>query len=154
MLVWKALHVLSMFTMVATFIGAEIFYAAAMWRRDARSLAWVHRTVERAYLGFIALGGLLLGIVFGLLAAATGGFDYLAGWLIAAYVLIGAFVVNAVVYGDKTVKAGRAAIKAEDAGESLDEFSKTMDRRSGAMVLLINGVIFALIVADMVLKPF
>jgi len=29
MLIWKALHILSMFTMVAVFIGAEIFYAAA-----------------------------------------------------------------------------------------------------------------------------
>lgn len=38
----------------------------------------------------------LVGIGFGLLAVATGGIDFLAGWLIAAYVLVAApFAINA-----------------------------------------------------------
>ena len=82
MLIFKTLHILSMVTMVTAFIGAEIFYASAMWRRDDHALATIYRIVEQAGVGIIAIGGLAAGIVFGLLTAATGGFDYLAvGWL-------------------------------------------------------------------------
>lgn len=154
MLIWKALHILSMFTMVVVFIGTEIFYAAAMWRRDAHAMAWVQQTLERAYLGWIGMGGILLGIIFGLLTAATGGFDYLAGWLVAAYVLVVLFFVNSAIFGAKVVRTGKAAMEAEDAGQSLEEVAREMDRRTGLIVVVVNTVIFALIIADMVLKPF
>ena len=152
--IWKALHVLSMFTMVAVFIGAEIFYAAAILRRDVRALAFIQSTLERWYLGFVGLGGLLAGIVFGLLAAATGGFDFLAGWLVVAYVLVAAFFVNAALIGDKVVRVGKAAIEVEagraEAGSVFDD----VPANRGVVLVLINAVIFAAIIADMVLKPF
>ena len=56
MLEWKTLHILSMITMITTFIGTEIFYAAAVWRRDVHAVAFVQRTVERLGIGIIALG--------------------------------------------------------------------------------------------------
>jgi uncharacterized membrane protein len=154
MLIWKALHVLSMFTMVAVFIGAEIFYAAAMWRRDAHMLAWIQRTVERAFLGWVGLGGILLGIVFGLLTAAAGGFDFVAGWLVAAYVLVVLFFVNSALYGARVVHVGQAAMKAEDEGQPLEEIASSLNRADGLIVVAVNATIFALIILDMVLKPF
>jgi len=99
--IWKALHVLSMVTMVTIFIGAEIFYAAAILRRDIRALAFIQETLERWYLGVLALLGMIAGIVFGLLAAASGGFDFVAGWLVVAYVLVAAFFVNSGLIGAK-----------------------------------------------------
>lgn len=154
MLVWKTLHVLSMVTMVTLFIGAEIFYAAALLRRDARALAWVHRTVEQTFTGFIALGGILAGIVFGLVTAATGGFDFTAGWLIVAYVLVAAFFVNAALIGSRVVEAAKKALAAEDAGRPFDEIAIDLAPNRGVIMVAINAVIFALIVADMVVKPF
>lgn len=152
--IWKALHVLSMFTMVAIFIGAEIFYAAAILRRDVRALAFIQSTLERWYLGFLALGGLLAGIVFGLLAAASGGFDFVAGWLVAAYVLVAAFFVNAALIGERVVRVGKAAIEAEAGTRSPDEVFRDTPANRGVILVLVNVVIFAAIIADMVLKPF
>jgi len=154
MLIWKTLHVLSMVTMVTVFIGAEIFYAAAMRRRDVQALAFIQRTVERTGAGFIGLGGILLGIVFGLLTAATGGFDFTAGWLIVAYVLVAAFFVNAAIFGQRAVRAGKVAMEAVDGGASVDEATVDLSTNYGLMVLVVNLVLFVGIITDMVLKPF
>jgi uncharacterized membrane protein len=153
MLEWKTLHILSMITMITTFIGAEIFYAMAAWRRDDHALAFVQRTLERLGLGIIALGALLLGIVFGLLTAATGGFDYVATWLVIAYVLVAVFLVNGFTLGAKLVHDGKAAMEAEAGNRSIQDVADAIIPNRGAIVLGINIVLFALIVADMVLKP-
>ena len=153
MLEWKTLHILSMITMITTFLGAEIFYAAAMWRRDVHALAFVQRTIERLGIGLIALCALLLGIVFGLLTAANGGFDYVATWLIVAYVLVAVFLVNGFTLGDRVVKAGKAAMEAEAGNGSIEELAASLNPNRAAILLGINIVLFAVIVADMVLKP-
>jgi uncharacterized membrane protein len=154
MLVWKTLHVLSMVTMVTLFIGAEIFYAAAILRRDVHALAWVQRTLEETFIGFIALGGILAGIIFGLLAAATDGLDFTAGWLIAAYVLVAAFFVNAALIGSRVVHVAQEAMAAENAGRPLEDVVIDLAPNRGVILVAINVVIFALIITDMVVKPF
>ena len=154
MLLWKTLHVLSMVTMVTVFIGAEIFYAAAMWRRDVHALAFIQRTLERTGAGFIGLGGILLGIVFGLLTAATGGFDFTAGWLITAYVLVAAFFVNAAVIGERVVRAGKSAIEAEEGQRPTDEVARGLRPNRGLILVGINIVLFTALIIDMVVKPF
>lgn len=154
MVLWKTLHVLSMVTMVTTFIGAEVFYAAAIRRGDVRTLAWVQQTIERAGLGFIGLIALALGIVFGLLTAATGGFDFTAGWLIVAYVLVAAFLVNSAILGRQIVEAGKAAMEADASGTAPGEGSLPVATNSGVILVAINMAIFATIIADMVVKPF
>jgi len=154
MLVWKTLHVLSMVTMVTIFLGVEIFYAAALWRRDLRALAWVQSTIERTGVGIIALLGLLAGIVFGLLTAATGGFDFTAGWLVAAYLLVAAFFVNAALLGDKVVKAGKAAIAAEEAGRPPEEATYQLPPNRGVILVGVNVVLFTAMIVDMIVKPF
>lgn len=154
MLVWKTLHILSMVTMVTVFIGAEIFYAAAIWRRDLRAMAWVQRTLEQTGAGFIGLGGILLGIVFGLLTAAAGGIDFTAGWLIVAYVLVAVFFVNAALLGERVVRAGKAAMAAEEAGGSAEETSYELARNRGVILVAINVVLFTALIVDMVMKPF
>jgi uncharacterized membrane protein len=154
MLVWKTLHVLSMVMMVTLFIGTEIFYAASIVRRDVRALAWVQRTVEQTFIGFIALGGILAGIIFGLITAATGGLDFTAGWLIVAYVLVAAFFVNGALIGSKVVRVGQEAVAAEEAGRPLEEVTLDVAPNLGLINVAINAVLFAAIITDMVLKPF
>lgn len=154
MLIWKALHIVSMFTMVAGFIGVEVFYAAAMRSRDVHKVAWVQRTLEKTGFGPLALIALVAGIVFGLLTAATGGFDLAGNWLIVAYVLVGLFLVNAVLVGKPVVDAGKAAIEAEEGHRSADEVLATLPVNRAVFLLLANGVIFVAIILDMTLKPF
>ena len=43
MLIFKALHILSMVIMITIFSGGEFSYAFAIWRRDVRGLATLHR---------------------------------------------------------------------------------------------------------------
>jgi hypothetical protein len=152
MLAWKTLHVLSMITMITAFTGAQIFYAAAMRRRDVHALAFVQGTLERLGIGVIALGGLVLGVVFGLITAATGGFDFGARWLVVAYVLVAVFLVNAFLTGGKVVAAGKAAMEAEAGTGAAMEVTDSLVNRS-AILLVVDVGLFALIVADMVLKP-
>jgi uncharacterized membrane protein len=154
MILWKTLHVLSMVTMVTMFIGAETFYAAAIWRRDGHALAWVQRTVEKAGIGIIGMLGILAGIVFGLLTAATGGFDFTAGWLIVAYILVVAFFVNSFTLGMRLVNVAKAAVEAEDAGRQADEALRDEAPNQGAILVTVNALLFAAIIADMVAKPF
>ena len=89
MLIFKALHILSMFTMVAVGVGGYSVYALAVGRRDIHALAAIHRTLARGRLvANVSALALLAGVVFGLLTALTAGLDFLTGWLINAYVLV------------------------------------------------------------------
>jgi len=55
MLIFKALHILLMFSVVTMEIGAEFLYAFAISRRDVRGLAAIHRILEQARLGPISV---------------------------------------------------------------------------------------------------
>ena len=82
MLIFKALHILSMFAAVTFLVGEALLYGRAIWRRDVAGLVAVRRLVG----GRPVLGAsfLVAGIAFGIVTALTGGFDIFAGWLIAA----------------------------------------------------------------------
>lgn len=154
MLLWKALHIAAMFTMVAGFIGVEVFYAAALRSRDLEKVAWVQRTLEKTWFGPLAVFALLAGIVFGVLAAVTGSFDLTDGWLIAAYVLLGLFFVNAAINGEKVVHAGKAAIEAEEGRRSAEEVAGTLPVGQATFLVVANAVLFLGIILVMTLKPF
>jgi hypothetical protein len=61
MLIFKALHILSMFSVVAMEIGAEYLFAFAIARRDVRGLATVHRILEQGRLGYVSIAVFLSG---------------------------------------------------------------------------------------------
>lgn len=153
MLIFKALHILSMFTMVTVFSGGELFFFLAIRGRDVHALAWLQRM--RIPFGVAAFGTLLAGVAFGLLTAATGGIDFFEGWLIAAYVLIALFLVNGAVFERAVRRLADKAVEAETGQRALDEVTQEMaSSNAAARLFAINAVIFAAIILDMVLKPF
>lgn len=153
--IFKALHILSMFAMVTVFSGGEFFYTFAVLQRDVHALAWLHGLARRTGLPFFGLGFLVSGIVFGLLTALTGGFDFFDGWLIAAYVLIVAFLVNSTLSGRPLVRLGEKAVEAEAGQRPVEEVVREMAASRAVFVFfLVNVAIFAALIADMVLKPF
>jgi hypothetical protein len=96
-----------------------------------------------------------IGFVFGLLAAVTGGFDVLDGWLIAAYVLVALFFVNALIFARATGRLGQMAVEADEGQRPVEEVVAAMAASNPARRLLLgNATIFALLILDMVLKPF
>jgi hypothetical protein len=154
MLIFKALHILSMVTMVMLFSGGELYYALAIRARSVRALAWLHKTERQTRLAAVAGGSLLSGITFGLLTVATGGLDFLDGWLIAAYVLIGLFVLNSAFFATRVIRLGDHAVEAEAGERPVDEVVAEMGTNSAGLLFAINATIFAAIILDMVLKPF
>jgi hypothetical protein len=155
MLVFKALHILSMFAAVTFLIGEALAYAFAIWRGDVAGMAAIRRMLGGRPV--IGVAFLLAGIVFGLLAALTGGMDFFAGWLIAAYVLIVAlFVVNGSPWVQRLPKLGQEAMEGVAGQRSLDEVRNSMAATRTAILVAVaaNVLLFAAIIADMVLKPF
>jgi len=154
MLIFKLLHVLSMFTPVTLLEGVPTFMALAIWQRDVRGAAAVFRLARRP--GNTMIGGvfLLAGIVFGLLTAATGGLDFFAGWLIAAYVLVAALILSNLLPAKRRLRQiAEEAVEAEAGQRSGDEVVRDMATAPLWFVYL-DVALLALIVADMVLKPF
>jgi hypothetical protein len=154
-LIFKALHILSMFAAVTLLVGEALLYARAIWRTDVAGLAAVRRLAG----GRPVLGAsfLLAGIVFGLLTALTGGFDVFAGWLIAAYGLIVAlFLVNGSPWVQQLPRLGAKAIEAEAGQRPVDNVVDEMGsmRTLILVAVALNVALFVAIIADMVLKPF
>lgn len=152
--IFKALHILSMFAMVTVFASGAFVYAFAIARRDVRALATFHRTARSARLPVIGLAALLAGIAFGLLTAATGGLDFFAGWLIAAYGLVGLLTVNAALVGRQVIDLGDAAVEADEGRGDANEVVRRMAESRSGLFATIMVVTFAVLILDMVLKPF
>ena len=155
MLIFKALHILSMFSVVTMEIGAEFLYAFAISRRDVRALATVHRILEQLRLGPISIAVFISGVMFGLLTALTGKFDFLAGWLIAAYVLVAVILVGGgLLWPRKLLPLGAKAVEAEAGQRPAEDVVADMVASRAVLWFVGMATTFVLIILDMVLKPF
>jgi uncharacterized membrane protein len=152
--IFKVLHILSMFAMVTTQIGGELVYASAISRRDVRALASVHRVLQASRIGIASIVALASGVVFGLLTAATGGFDFLGGWLIAAYLLVAVFLVTGSRLATKLVKLGDDAVEAEAGGRPAEDVIRDMIASRALLWFAVDAALVVVIIVDMVLKPF
>lgn len=150
----KALHILSMIAMVTIEIGSEFLYAFAISRRDVRGLATVHRLLEQARAGPASIAALVSGVVFGLLTAATGGFDFLDGWLITAYVLVVVLFITANVFLRIALPLGRAALETEQGQGASEDLLRKPAAHRAILWFAIDVAVVAALVVDMVLKPF
>ena len=155
MAIFNALHVLCMFTGVTLLVGGEVFLTRAIWRRDVRELATVHRLSGGRALIVVGAGFLIGGIVFGFLAALTGGWSLLDGWLLAAYVLVAVlFLVNNSRFAKRLMELGAEAVEAEAGQRPAEEVVRGMADSDAVLILAVNVTLLAAIIADMVVKPF
>jgi uncharacterized membrane protein len=154
MLIFKVLHILSMFTIVTVFLGGEMVYAYAVRRRDVRALAAVQRFERHSGAGIIGTVVFFLGLAFGLLAALTGGFDVFDGWLIAAYLLVAAFLTNVALSVKKLLELGDKAVEADEGKRSVDEVVRDMAASPAVRFFVVNAVLFTALIVDMIVKPF
>jgi hypothetical protein len=154
MLIFKGLHILSMFTAVTLLISVPIFVALAIWQRDVRGLAAVYRLARRPGNTVVGSVFLLAGVVFGLLTAATGGFNFFAGWLIAAYIMVAVLILTNLLPAKHRVRqVAEEAVEAEAGQRPVDEVVRDM-ASAPIGVFAIDVALFVAIIADMVLKPF
>jgi uncharacterized membrane protein SirB2 len=90
MLIWKFLHIVSMFGAVTLVLGGAIFLHLVARSQDLSAYRRLGAIVLRSDWAAGAL--LMAGIGFGILTAITGGFDQTARWLILAYLQVVAII--------------------------------------------------------------
>ena len=155
MLIFKALHIVSMFGGTTLLVAEALLYARAIRRGDVSGLAAVRRLMGGRPVAGAAF--LMAGVVFGILTALTGGFDFLAGWLIAAYVLVVMmFIVNGSPWVQRLPRLGGGGDGGGRGQRPAEEVAAAMIgiRTATLVVVTVNVVLFMAIIVDMVLKPF
>ncbi len=146
MVVWKVLHIVSMFLGVTLLFAYEIVFhrAAHAGRKEAiAALAEQRPLVEGAGVAVV-----MLGIAFGLVTAWTGGFDFTAPWLVIAYVLVAGLIVLGA--GPESAYAKRLG-EAADGDPAAFEAARRDPRRN---LIWVSGLLYGLVVVDMIAKPF
>ena len=150
-LVFKYLHILTMFAAVASAMIPEVVLHALARRRDASAL--------RGFMPISATAGKLIpllfvtGLVFGLIAAVAGQFDLLRPWLIASYVIFAiAMATGALVTGPWAQRVGAAAFATEGDTFSPELEAAVHDSRGTISTVVLMSAIVVLIFL-MVVKP-
>jgi len=146
MFVLLYLHILAMFTAVTVVMGAGILVLiGARGGERAVVAAITSLPIPRLAGPLYAVGGL-----FGLATAFVFGYNLLAPWLIIAYVLFAILTVVGIRVSGPIFERTHAV--ASDPTASSEQFVQTMSRFRMDALLTLVGI--ALIIADMVFKPF
>jgi hypothetical protein len=150
-ILFKYLHVLTMFAAVAAAFVPEIWLHVIARRGDVAAL--------RGYLPLTAQVGKLIpvifvaGLVFGLLAAWAGELDFFQPWLLAAYVIFAiAMATGALVGGPWAVRMAAAADESGTEAPSPSLAAAIHDRR-GVISTTILMTSIVVIIWLMVAKP-
>lgn len=149
--IFKFLHIAAMFSAVTIGVGSEIVLHRIARTRSLTVIRGVFAQgpwFERASLVLFGLG-----VVFGLIAAALGTFNFFAPWLLTAYALIlvigmnGSFVLSVWV---KKIEHEAAT----SPGDTLSpELARLLDDRRAFYALLADILLFILVIFVMVTKP-
>lgn len=161
MLVFKLLHILSMFAAVTTLFATQLMLVEAVRHRDA---AAIHRIARHGHLiENVGVGLFFVGIGFGVATAITGSFNLIAPWLVIAYVLV---IVILVVGGlvespimarlAEAAKAAEATESAEASGDGspADELVRQISRSRLGLLTIASSALYAAVIYVMVFKPF
>ena len=150
-LAFKFLHITAMFFAVAAALFGEIGVQAVARRGDVLGLRALAPVLEA--LGKAVPVLFVSGLIFGLLAAWTGGFDLLAPWLLIAYGLFAfAMALGSLVSEPWARKVVQAAFASPTEAPSPELRAAIADRRGpiSSSVLLAVIVTFVFV---MVFKP-
>lgn len=152
MSVFIFIHILAMFTAVAFAQGPLIVLMAAVARRDVPAI----RGQLTAQMPLVRWIGPLfgLGILLGLLAVFTNGFNPLRPWLLIAYVLT---IIAAVLPQFSSAAYGKrlGMALANSPGDTPSaELAAVMDDSGAKLLIWIDFLVIAALIADMVIKPF
>ncbi len=148
---FKFLHILTMFLAVSSAAVPEVVLHRVAASNDVPAIRVVSRIAT-------ALGKMLPlffvgGAIFGLLAAFTGELNFLAPWLIAAYIVfIIAMVTGATITGPWAGAMSMAAEASSSEAPSAELLAVVHDRRAlmGSVILMSAIVV---IIFLMVVKP-
>lgn len=147
----KFAHILFVFSGITLLFAYDVVFSRVAKVRDVRALRRVGAQATPVVNTGVAV--FLAGVGFGLLAAWIGPFDLTAGWLIAAYVLVGVLAVLGFAvetpYFEKIVAEVQAGPE-DRPSEALERLLRSPRRH----VTWVSAALYAAIVFVMVAKPF
>jgi hypothetical protein len=146
------LHIFTMFVAVALSFGSVLVVHRVATTGQLPAIRTVFGVIApiARIIPMIFGVGLLLGII----AAIVVGFNLLAPWLLIAYVLsIASSYIGGAITGRWAASAGKAV--AMTAGDTASpDLQQLLNDTRASQALWINLAVIALIVFDMVFKPF
>jgi hypothetical protein len=150
MQVFIFLHILTVFVAFALGFGGIVMVRVAARSDKPQALPGTMIVAER--LSSVTGPAWILGILLGLVAMFTNGFNPFAPWLLIAYVLVLAAVVSANVVLQPLFKRIGEALNGPEG--SVDRARAIVNASRTQTLLTLDAVIIVAIIADMVLKPF
>ena len=149
-ILFKFLHIASMFAAVAAAVIPEVVLHIVANTRDTRAIITMTHVAERIgkFIPMFFIGG----AIFGLLAAWFGELDFTAPWLLASYVLFVLAMITGILFSDPWVRRLQTAATASGDSTSA-ELQAVIDepRAKFASAWLMGSVL--VIIALMVFKP-
>lgn len=140
------LHIITMFAVVVIHSGPQILTLAAARMGQPAAVVAIAGMYARTGRAVPPLG--ILGLLFGIVTGLTGGFNLLAPWLLIAYVLFGLLVVYGGVKSHPYIVSLGEAVR-----DGRPNHRELLGRRL-TVIVAVDALIYVLIIADMVLKPF
>jgi hypothetical protein len=148
---FKYLHILTMFAAVAAAFVPETWLHAIARRRDVAAL--------RGYLPLASRVGALVpilfvaGLIFGLVAAWAGEIDFFRPWLIAAYVLFAIAMATGALVSAPWVARLSAAAETSEGDQASPELAEALADRRGMISTTVLLSAIVVIVFLMVAQP-
>jgi uncharacterized membrane protein len=119
---------------------------------DVRALRRVLAAEDR----FAPIGGaiFLLGIALGIVTAVVRGFDLTQAWLLIGYGLSAVVLINAFAYHIPTANRLKALADASPNDEPSPELRVAISAPIGAVMVVVDSVVWLALIFVMVTKPF
>jgi uncharacterized membrane protein len=152
LLIWKFLHIACMFGAVTIIAGSGLVTGRVLRGGNVPAIRRV-LAAERRLTNLVGAPLLVAGIVFGFIAALTGGFDLTAQWLILAYVLVAVNFVNGIGFYDPHAKRLAAAAEASVETTPSAELRALIESPRTWIVPGLDLVLWVAIIFVMVMKP-
>jgi hypothetical protein len=140
------LHIVTMFIAVSVAAGSSILLLVGARRGDRQLVAGLSALpIDRIVPPLYMVGGL-----FGLGTGLAFGYNLVAPWMLIAYALFAVLTFLGIRYTGPLV--GRVHVVASDQATDAQAFAQVIRRFQLDTMITLGGI--ALIVADMVFKPF
>ena len=146
MLIWKLIHVVSMFGVITLWVGAWVIWDLVARTGDRSALRRVDHVSQTT--GQIGFAFLVIGIAAGFVTAIVGGLNLAAPWLLIAYALV---LSDLVVL--RWASGHVALVRAAQNDDTADIRGVAGSARANATLVVIVGF-WLLLIADMIVKPF
>ena len=143
----KFLHIAAMFSASTIIVGADLYFLRVARGGSAVATAQLGHAIRRR--GPITGPIVEIGVAFGLLTAVLGGFNVLAPWLIAAYLVVIAMMVFAFRVAAPEFTA---ILEAADGGSDEAVAARVATGRF-RRIATIDAALFAVAIFLMVVKP-